>query len=168
MARSRDVVVCVTVTLLDGYPGHTASLRRSLSGFAIRKRALPNSGLTADTRCCALTPRSFRVRARGRLIATHGSYTLTSVKLGCNQAGPPCRRCPRRNRHTTRGLRHLAQTRCLCGRTLFETRCRDRGGDCHGRPPCGTLGKGERVCGEPCAKARRSLGWGGWIGPPAP
>ena len=33
MARSRVVVVCVTVAVLDGYPGRTASLRRSLASL---------------------------------------------------------------------------------------------------------------------------------------
>ena len=113
-----------------------------LVDVGIRKRALPNSSPMADIRCC-VTPRRFRLRARGRLIAMHGSYTLTSVKLGCNLAGPLRRRCPRRNRRTlTRGLCHVAQTRRIRGRTLSGTRCKDRGGDYHGRPPCGTLGKG--------------------------
>ena len=117
-----------------------------------RKRALPNSGPTADIRCCVLTPRSLRLRARGRLITTHGSYTLTSVNLGCNLAGPPRRRCPRGNRCTfTWGLCHLAQTRCLRGRTLLGIRCRDFDGVCHSRPPCGTLGKGSaNLCRALC------------------
>ena len=33
MARSRVVVVYVTVAFLDGYPGHTASRRRSLASL---------------------------------------------------------------------------------------------------------------------------------------
>ena len=33
MARSRVVVVYVTVAFLDGYPGRTASLRRSLASL---------------------------------------------------------------------------------------------------------------------------------------
>ena len=41
MARSRVVVVYVTVAFLDGYPGRTASLRRSLASL-MRQRALVN------------------------------------------------------------------------------------------------------------------------------
>ena len=126
---------------LDGFPGITVSLRRSLSGFAAQKRALPYHSPSANHTMLCINPQIFCLRTCGRLIPTHGSCTWTGVRPACDLSGRRC--CPGRNASIlTRGLCHPAQTRCLRGKTLFGTRCRDRCGGCRGRRPCGMPGRG--------------------------
>ena len=62
VARSRVVVVCVTVAFLDGYPGRTASLRRSLASLMRLEGANSKPFSTRTTLCINLQVSFKRIR----------------------------------------------------------------------------------------------------------